>query len=110
MYQMPLAREAYEMVPTTLYDDLKAYLIDTPGTWIEAFDATEDGRGAYLAWEAHYNGQGELSKHIELAKMQFDHLYYNLSRVAMSFEHYSGKMTCSFQVLDKDPNERLSNH
>jgi hypothetical protein len=35
----------------TIYRDLKAYLIDTPGfTWIKAFDAIEDWRGAYLAW------------------------------------------------------------
>jgi hypothetical protein len=82
MYQMPLAREAYEIIQTTLYHDLKAYLIDTLGfTWIEAFDATEDGCGAYLAWEAHYNRQGELNKHMALAKTQLDHLYYNLSRV-----------------------------
>jgi hypothetical protein len=78
---MPLARVAYEMVWTTLFFDLKAYLLDTPCfTWIEAFDATEDGHGAYLACEAHYNGH-ELTKHMALAKMELDHLYYNLSRV-----------------------------
>jgi hypothetical protein len=69
MYQMPLAGVAYQMDWTTIYCDLKAYLINTPGfTWIEAFDATEDGHGAYLAWEAHYSGQGELSKCMALAK------------------------------------------
>jgi hypothetical protein len=97
------------MDPMTVYHDLKAYLIDTPGfTWIEAFDTTEDGCGAYLAWEAHYNGQGELSKCMALAKTQLDHFYYK-SKQSMSFEHYSGKLKCIFQVLDKDPDERLSN-
>jgi hypothetical protein len=106
MYQMPLAGAAYEMDWMTIYCDLKAYLIDTPGfTWIEAFDATEDGHGAYLAWEAHYNGQGELCKHMSLAKTQLDYLYYK-SKQSMSFKHYSSKLKHIFQVLDKDPDER----
>ncbi len=43
MYQMPLAGADYEMDQMTIYRDLKAYLIDTPGfTWIKAFDAIED--------------------------------------------------------------------
>jgi hypothetical protein len=40
--------------------------------------------------------------------MQLDHLYYK-SKQGMSFEYYSGKLKCIFQVLDKDPDERLSN-
>jgi hypothetical protein len=109
MYQMPLAGATYEMDWTTAYHDLKAYLIDSKGfTWIEAFDATEDGHGAYLAWEAHYNGQGELSKCMALAKTKLDHLYYK-SEQSMSFEHYNGKLKCIFQILDKDPDERHGN-
>jgi hypothetical protein len=55
----------------TMYHDLKAHLIDTPGfTWIETFNDAEDGHGAYLAWGAHYNGQGELSKRMALAKTE----------------------------------------
>jgi hypothetical protein len=93
---MLLAGAAYEMDRTTIYCDLKAYLIDTLGfTWIEAFNATEDRCGAYLAWEAHYNGQGELSKHIALTKMQMDHLYCK-SEQSMFFKHYSGKLKCIF--------------
>jgi hypothetical protein len=68
MYQMPLARAAYEMDWMTVYCDLKT---DTPGfTCIDTLYATADGCGSYLAWEAHYNGQGELSKCMTLAKMQ----------------------------------------
>ena len=40
--------------------------------------------------------------------MQLDHLYYK-SKQGMSFEYYSGKLKCIFHVLDKDPDERLSN-
>lgn len=62
MYQMSLTGAAYDMDRTSVYHDLKMYLIDTLGfTWTETFDAMEDGFGTYLAWEGHYNGQGELT-------------------------------------------------
>lgn len=108
MYQLPLEGEAYEMDNATTYRKLKAFLIETPGyTWIEAFDTAEDGRGAYLAWTGHYNGQGELSKRTALAKTRLESLYYK-SETYLSFELYSGRLKRIFQVLNKDPDERVS--
>jgi hypothetical protein len=85
MYHLPLARVAYQMDWTTIYCDLKAYLINTPGfTWIEAFDATEDGHDAFLAWEAMGKVSSGSAWHWP-SKLQLDHLYYK-SEQSMLFE------------------------
>jgi hypothetical protein len=43
-------------------------------TWIESFNVTENGLGAFLAWLDHYNCQGELLKHMALAKAKIKKL------------------------------------
>jgi hypothetical protein len=89
---------------------LKSYLINTPGwTWIESFNATENGRGAFLAWATHYNGQGELSKRTAMAKAKIKNLFYK-NEWSLTFEKVMEILSKSFSILDKDPDERLSEH
>jgi hypothetical protein len=58
IYQLPVAGEAYSTDNKSVYHLLKSFLINTSGwTWIELYNATENGRGAFLAWTNHYNGQ-----------------------------------------------------
>jgi hypothetical protein len=53
------------VIPAEFVNDVEC----TSGwTWIEPYDTMENGRGAFLAWTSHYNGQGELSKHTAMAK------------------------------------------
>ena len=69
MFQIPLTGQEYDVDNATVYRKLKAFLIDGPGwAWIEPYDSTENGRVAFIAWCDHYNGQGELSKQLSLAK------------------------------------------
>jgi hypothetical protein len=69
MYQLLLTGEAYRMDNKSVCHLLKSFLINTSGwTWIEPYDTMENGRGAFLAWTSHYNGQGELSKRTAMAK------------------------------------------
>jgi hypothetical protein len=75
--------------------------------WIESFNASEDGRAAFLAWVTHYNGQGKLSNHTAIAKAGLNNLFYKTEQ-SMSFEQYSRKLKCIFQVLHKDEDERVS--
>ena len=108
MYQIPLAGESYDDDNHRVYRLLKEYLINTPGwAWIEPFDATENGREAFWAWSNHYNGQGELSKRMQLAKAQLKALHYKNER-ALTFEKYTEKITRAFAILNKDRDERLS--
>ena len=86
MYQFPLAGNSFELDNQSVYRKRKAFLIDSPGwAWIEPHDTAEDGRAAYMAWTAHYNGEGELSKRTAIAKAKLDQLHYKNER-SMSFE------------------------
>jgi hypothetical protein len=87
---------------------IKAFLIDSPGwAWIEPHDMTENGRNAYLAWIAHYNGEGELSKRAALAKAKLENLHYK-NEGSMSFEICTEILTKCFNTLHKDPDQRYS--
>jgi hypothetical protein len=108
MYQFPLAGNSFELDNQSVYRKLKAFLIDSPGwAWIEPHDTAENGRAAYMAWTAHYNGEGELSKRTATAKAKLDQLHYKNER-SMSFEKCTEIMTKCFNTLHKDPDQRYS--
>jgi hypothetical protein len=89
MYQFPLEGAAFQMDNQTVsYQKLQAFLIDSPGwAWIEPHKMAENGRNAYLAWIAHFNGEGEeLSKRMVLAKAKLENLHHESERSIMSFE------------------------
>ena len=108
MYQFPLEGGSFELDNQVVYRKLKAFLIDSPGwAWIEPHDTAENGRAAYMAWTAHYNGQGELSKRMAIAKTRLDQLHYRNER-SMSFEKCTEIMTKCFNTLHKDIDQRYS--
>ncbi len=108
MYQFPLNGNSFELDNQLVYRKLKAFLIDSPGwAWIEPHDTAENGRAAYMAWTAHYNGEGELSKRTAIAKAKLDQLHYKNER-SMSFEKCTEVMTKCFNTLHKDPDQRYS--
>jgi hypothetical protein len=108
MYQLPLTGEAYSTDNKSVYHLLKSFLINTSGwTWIEPYDTMENGHGAFLAWTSHYNGQGELSKHMAMAKARIKSLFYK-NMHSLSFEKVMEILSQSFSTLDKFPDERYS--
>jgi hypothetical protein len=108
MYQFPLEGPAFQMDNMTVYQKLKAFLIDSPGwAWIEHHDMAENERAAFLAWIAHYDGEGELSKRTALAKAKLETLHYK-SEQSLSFERCTEIMTKCFHTLHKDPDQRYS--
>jgi hypothetical protein len=110
MYQFPLTGGSFELDNQTGYRKLKAFLIDSPGwAWIKPHETAENGRAAYIAWMAHYNGEGELSKKTAMAKSKLENLHYKNER-SMSFEHCTEIMAKCFNTLHKDPDQRLSDH
>jgi ribosomal protein L35AE/L33A len=77
MYQFRLTGGSFELDNQTIYQKLKAFLIDLPGwAWIGPHDTAEDSRTAYMAWTKHNNGKGELSKRTSLAKSKLESLHY----------------------------------
>jgi hypothetical protein len=108
MYQLPLTGGAFKEDNKQTFRLLKSYLINTPGwTWIESFNATENGCGAFLAWATHYNGQGELSKRMAMAKAKIKNLFYK-NEWSLTFEKVMEILSKLFSILDKDLDERLS--
>eukprot|EP00957_Ditylum_brightwellii_P103227 7867900-Ditylum_brightwellii.AAC.1 len=70
MFQIHLARSAYEIDNATVFCKLKLFLIDGPGwAYIESFDVSENGQAAFASWTDQYNGQGKLSKKSPLPKL-----------------------------------------
>lgn len=108
MYQFLLTGGSFELDNQTVYHQLKAFLIDSPGwAWIEPHDTAENGRAAYIAWTEHYNGEGELSKRTAMAKLKLDNLHYK-NEHSMSFERCTEIMTKCFNTLHKYPNQQFS--
>ena len=60
-----------------------------------------------MAWMAHYNGEGELSKQMTIAKAKLDQLHYKNVR-SMSFEKCTKVMMKCFNTLHKDPDQCYS--
>jgi hypothetical protein len=62
-YQMPLTGENFKRDNKLVCQMLKLACIKSDAwTWIQSFDRASDGRKAWLALVAHYNGTGELNK------------------------------------------------
>jgi hypothetical protein len=75
--------------------------------WIEPYNVIENGRGAFLAWADHYNGQGELLKCTAMAKAKIKSLFYK-NECSLSFEKVMEILSKSFSTLNNDPDERYS--
>ena len=105
-HQMPLVGSAFEKDSQIVCRKLKAATVGTDAwTWIEAHDAQENGRAAWLALTGHHNGKGELNKRVEKAKEQLRRLHHENER-SFSFERCATRMKEAHAVLDEDPNER----
>jgi hypothetical protein len=108
MYQFPLTGNSFQLDNQAVYRKLKAFLINLPGwAWIKPHDQAKNGRVAYKAWSANYNGVGELSKRMAIAKTRLDQLHYKNER-SMSFEKCTEIMTKCFNTLHKDPDHHYS--
>jgi hypothetical protein len=108
MYQFPLVSNSFKLDNQSIYQKLKAFLINSPRwAWIEPHDMAENGCAAYLAWTNHYNGEGELSKCTAIVKAKLDQLHYK-NEWSMSFEKCTKVMTKCFNTLHKDVNQRYS--
>ena len=84
---------------------LKAACIKSDAwTWIQDCDRTANRRKTWLALMAHYDGSGELNKHVERAKEERAWLHYKDEKVS-PFEKYVTKLKENLYVLEKDKSE-----
>ena len=107
-YQMPLDGQNFKHDNKLVYKLLKAACVDTDAwAWIQKNDPSADGRKAWLALIAHYDGYGELNKRVQRAKMELLRLHYKDEKV-FPFEKYVTKLKEQFRVLEKDRHESYS--
>ena len=108
MHQMPLRGENFKQDSKLVYNMLKSACIDTDAwTWIQDNDAVSNGRKAWLALVAHYDGSGELNKRMERAKEEISRLHYKDEK-SFPFERYVTKLKENFYILGKDKDEALT--
>lgn len=108
MHQMPLTGENFKRDNKLVYNMLKAACVKSDAwTWIQDYDKTSNGRKAWQALVAHYDGVGELNKRVERAKEEISRLHYKDEKV-YPFERYVTKLKENFFVLAKDKDENLT--
>jgi hypothetical protein len=97
MYQMPLAGENFKRDNKLVYNMLKAACVKSDAwTWIQDHDKLANGRKAWQALVAHYDGTGELDKRVERsqehlrAQIRTQEVYMKkISQVSGIFFRYS---------------------
>ena len=86
----------------------KQWLVDTPAwAWVKPFDKEQDFRKALFSVDDYFNGPGEVSKREQHAKATLRTIFYK-NEDAFEFDHYSTKVMSAMAVLDKNPEEKMS--
>ena len=89
-------------------DILKQWLVDTSAwAWVEPFDKKQDFRKAYFSVEHYFNGPGQVSKRVHHAKAKLKTVFYK-NEGAFPFDNFSSTVMTAMSVLDKDPEEKMS--
>ena len=73
--------EVWNVIRTVLYDS-------DGWSWVTAFEATKDGRGAYFALKRHYLGTSHQSLIKSTADANVDNTYYDGDKRGFTFEKY----------------------
>jgi hypothetical protein len=100
LYMIGLTGPKYMSDRTKVYQLLKGLMVDTDGwTWMQQFDRAQDGRRAWQALCAHYDGPGETQKRIMQARASISELYYK-SEASFSFEKFTTKLREAYAVME----------
>jgi hypothetical protein len=84
-----------------VYLKLKGFCLDTPAwEWIREFDAEMSRRSAMEALLEHYEGAGEISKRVTIARATLTNTNYQ-NEYTYTFERLATRMKTAFTVLEK---------
>jgi hypothetical protein len=99
----PLEGDLYDLDNERVYAIVKQLILEGPG-WAyitNVIDRTKDGRAAWLALRAHYEGESYMNKQKEDAYRLIEHLHYKGERATFTFEHFSGQLTKAYNDLQR---------
>jgi hypothetical protein len=83
----PLNGASYQQDIARVYGIIKQLVLKGPGrTFILCFDLAADGRGAWLALKAHYEGKGFRNCNVEDVYATLDYLMYEGNKKGLTFE------------------------
>ena len=84
------------------YALLKSLTLEGPAwTWIERFDCASDGRGAFMALVAHYEGDSAQNYNKELAYKSVENATYQGERRNFSFDQYISVHQRAYSSLER---------
>ena len=108
MYEIRLDSVQAKSDNKTAYRHFKQWLVDTPAwAWVEPYDKEQDFRKALFSVDDYFNGPGEVSKREQHAKATLGTIFYK-NEDAFGFDRYSTKVMSAMAVLDKNPEEKMS--
>jgi hypothetical protein len=74
-------------------------------TWISSYDTTHNGKGAFQALRAHYDGPGQIEKRLGYARNILANTSYKSER-QYSFESYVTKLSEAFEIMKDNEVEK----
>ena len=99
----PLTGDQYDIDNERVFGIIKQLILEGPA-WAyitDAINRAKDGREAWLALRAHYEGESFLNKQKEEAYKTIEGLHYKGERLTFTFEHFSGLLTKSYNDLQR---------
>jgi hypothetical protein len=99
----PLEGDLYDLDNERVYAIVKHLILEGPG-WAyitNVIDRSKDGRAAWLALRAHYEGESYMNKQKKDAYRLIEHLHYKGERATFTFEHFSGQLTKAYNDLQR---------
>ena len=102
-YELQLEGAEFMVDNKTVWQVLKKLVSGTTAwSWIEKYDKTGNGRGAYRDLCAHFDGPGETEKVEAIARRDLSELKYLGQEHVFSFERFTTKLQSCFNILDKE--------
>jgi hypothetical protein len=99
----PLTGDQYNLDNERVYGVIKQLILEGPAwAYITSdIDRAKNGRAAWLALRAHYEGESFLNKQKEDAYKAIDMVHYKGERSTFTFEHFTGILTKAYNDLQR---------
>jgi hypothetical protein len=99
----PLQGDQFDIDNERVYGIIKQLILEGPA-WAYVtsdVDRAKNGRAAWLALRAHYEGESFLNKQKEDAYKSIESVHYKGERSTFTFEHFTGILTKAYNDLQR---------
>ena len=100
IYRAPHVGHDYSADNSSVWDIVRAVFHGTPQwPWVQTFQRTVDGRGAYFAAKKHFLGTGSTSKMLTEARSTLRNSFFNGNRRGFNFESYCSALLSAWETV-----------